>query len=204
MVTGPAGTPTEPPSSNCATDVEAIAEPFHIGSGATAVAAVELVPMERRFIRDSLPDDALIMTRNAVKCIVNSYDLKERDIRLFFTGHKGFNIEVLPSALGLAGTQNEQDNKADRIWKKIISELRRNAGLASKPGQCRNLVSEQGTLIDPIHKHVRLHDSINEWIECGTAKARKKIGLTLSELGCLTLENIIAKSRVNDEANHLP
>lgn len=136
-------------------------------------------------------DDTLIVTRKAVKCIFNSYNLKESDLRLFFTGHKGFNIEVLPSALGLAGTQSEQDNKADCIREKIISELRRNAGLASQPGQCRNLVSEQGTLIDLIHKHVRLHDSINKWIENGGQKARRKIALTLKELCSLQIEQIV-------------
>jgi hypothetical protein len=135
--------------------------------------------------------DTLIVTRKAVKCIFNSYNLKESDLRLFFTGHKGFNIEVLPSALGLAGTQSEQDNKADCIREKIISELRRNAGLASQPGQCRNLVSEQGTLIDPIHKHVRLHDSINKWIEDGGYKARRKIALTLKEFCSLQIEQIV-------------
>ena len=136
-------------------------------------------------------DDTLIVTRKAVKCIFNSYNLKESDLRLFFTGHKGFNIEVLPSALGLAGTQSERDNKADCIRGKIISELRRNAGLASQPGQCRNLVSEQGTLIDPIHKHVRLHGSINKWIENGGQKARRKIVLTLKELRSLQIKQIV-------------
>ena len=142
-------------------------------------------------------DDTLIVTQKAVKCIFNSYNLKESDLRLFFTGHKGFNIEVLPSALGLAaGTQSEQDNKADCIREKIISELRRNAGLASQPGQCRNLVSEQGTLIDPIHKHVRLHDSINKWIENGGQKARRKIALTLKELCSLQITQIVGRSIV--------
>jgi hypothetical protein len=141
-------------------------------------------------------DDTLIVARNAVKCLVNSYNLQESDIRLFFTGHKGFNIEVLPSAFGLAGTPSEQDNKADCIRKKIISELRRNAGLASQQGQARNLVSEEGTIIDGIHDYVRLHDSINKWIENGGYKARRKIGLTLSELNSLSLKQIVAKSIV--------
>lgn len=141
-------------------------------------------------------DDTLIMTREAVKCIFKSYNLKESELRLFFTGHKGFNIEVLPSALGLVGSQSEQDNKADCIRKKIISELPSNAGLVSKLGQCRNLVSEQGTIIDPIHNHVRLHDSINKWIENGEQKARRKIELTLGELNNLPLKQIVVKSIV--------
>lgn len=139
--------------------------------------------------------DALNVTRKVVGCVFNSYNLKESDIRLFFTGHKGFNIEVLPSAFELAGAQSEQDNKAERIRKKIISELRRNAESTSELGQCSNIVSEQGTIIDPIHNHVRLHDSINKWIENGV-QARKKIELTLGELNNLPIEHIITKSIV--------
>ncbi len=29
------------------------------------------------------------------------HQFKENDFRIFFTGHKGFNVEILPSALGL-------------------------------------------------------------------------------------------------------
>ncbi len=142
-------------------------------------------------------DDALTVTRNAVECIFNFYRLKDSEIQLFFTGHKGFNIEVLPSALGLAGVPSEQDNKADSIRERIISELQRNAGLASRPGQARNLVSEKGTLIDRIRDYVRLHDSINKWIENEEHKARRKKALTLSELNSLSLKHIVDRSIVS-------
>lgn len=167
-------------------------------------------------------DDALTVTRNAVKCIFKSYNLKESEMRLFFTGHKGFNIEVLPSALGLAGTPSEQDNKANCIREKIISKLQQgtNLGGGYRVGSSKgktvfidqntgkklsksnlhlktvNLVSAGGTIIDIIHGDVRLHNSINEWIECGVNKARKKIELTLRELSNLSLELIVTRSMV--------
>ena len=140
--------------------------------------------------------DTLIMTRKAVRLIFRSHELKESDIRLFFTGHKGFNIEVLPSVLGLVGTPTEQDNEADCIRKKIINELRRKAGLVSEQGQARNLVSKNCTIIDLIHDYIRLHDSINKWIECGVTIARKKIELPLSDFTNLRLDQILESSKI--------
>lgn len=165
-------------------------------------------------------DDALIVARNAVKCIFNSYNLKESEMRLFFTGHKGFNIEILPSALGLAGIPSEEDNKADCTRKEIIKALQQGKNIgggcsvsiengevvyrdhstgeklsrADQYLKMGNLVSERGTVIDNNHEHIRLHNSINAWIECGVTKDRRKIGLTLNELNSLTLKQIIDKS----------
>lgn len=139
-------------------------------------------------------DDTLIVTRAAVKCIVNSYNLKESDIRLFFTGHRGFNIEVLPSALRLVGAPSEQNNKADCMRKEIINKLRQATNLTSMQGNAMNLISENGTIIDRIHDYVRLHNSINRWIENGGQKARRKTSLTLKELCSLQIEQIVYKA----------
>mgnify|MGYP001602302971 CR=1 FL=1 len=141
-------------------------------------------------------DDALTVTRNAVKCIFKIYRLKDSDIQLFFTGHKGFNIEILPSALGLAGIASEWDNKVCNIREEIISELRRSAGLVSQSGQARNIVSAKGTVIDGIHDYVRLHNSINKWIETSGQKARRKIGITLKEFNSLQLKQMVDRSTV--------
>jgi hypothetical protein len=136
-------------------------------------------------------EDTLMVTRNVVTLLFKYYGVKENHLRLFFTGHKGFNIEVLPNALGLSYTQCEYRNDMDCLRKNIINKLRRDAGLNSQSGQARNLVSDKGTIIDVIHNYVRLHDSINKWIDNEGYKARKKIGLSLSELENLLSMNIL-------------
>jgi hypothetical protein len=141
-------------------------------------------------------DDALTVTRNTIEYIVNLYNLKESDIRSFFTGHKGFNIEVLPSALGLLCKPSRQDEKANCIREKIICELRKNACLSPQLVQVRNCVSKEGTIIDCIHDYLRLHNSINKWIENVGRKARRKIGITLSEVNSLSLNDIIDRSKI--------
>ncbi|MBI4187452.1 MAG: hypothetical protein HY530_08135 [Chloroflexi bacterium] len=167
-------------------------------------------------------DNALTVTRNAVSWLIKCYNLKESDIRLFFTGHKGFNIEILPSALGLAGTPSGQDNKADSIRKAVIKALQQSKNVSGgysvgyengrvvyrdlntgkyvakrdTANRVSNSVSAEGTIIDPPHEYTRLHNSINEWIEHGVKKARRKIGLTLSELNSLPLKEIVDRSIV--------
>jgi hypothetical protein len=140
------------------------------------------------------PNDSLTVTRKTTTCLFSLYDVKENDIKLFFTGHKGFNIEVLPSAIGLTGAPSEQRNKANYIRQEIIGKLRCNAGLVSHSGLSRNIVSCEGTVIDKIHHYVRLHESINEWIDNEGQKTRRKIGLTLSDLNNLQLVQIINRS----------
>ncbi|MBI2850795.1 MAG: hypothetical protein HYX80_07120 [Chloroflexi bacterium] len=138
-------------------------------------------------------DDALVATRNAVECLFSCYRLNDSNIRLFFTGHKGFNIEILPTAPGFAPMLCEQDKKANEIREVIIDELQLKAGLTSKQG--RNRVSLEDTVIDGTHDYVRLHDSINMWIENAGQKARRKISLTRDELNSLSLREIIARSK---------
>jgi hypothetical protein len=167
-------------------------------------------------------DDALTVTREAVTCVLASYNVKQNDIRVFFTGHKGFNIEILPSALGIVGTPKEQENRVECRRKEIIKKLQESKSLgggfvasyeddkvmlkgpntgkelskADLLGKTVNVVSPGGTVIDRIHEYIRLHRSINKWIECGVIRARKKVKLTLGELNSLPLEQIVAKSTV--------
>ena len=141
--------------------------------------------------------DALQVTRRAVE-IVCSYNVKENDIRVFFTGRKGFNIEILPSPLKIVGTTKQQDQAEDKR-KEIIQELRKGKNLSSSSENGRihlgsNSVSSNGTLIDTIHDYNRLHNSFNSWIQDRITKTRRKTELNIAELKSLPLEQIIAKS----------
>jgi len=132
--------------------------------------------------------DALVVTKKAVECLRNSYGIKDDDIHIFFTGHKGFNLEIHPSALKIRGTVEEQENKTQRIRKEVIRKLQQGKNVKG------NSVSERGTLIDSIHEYVRLHYSLNKWISKTGKIARMKIELPIHEFNNLIIEKIIAKS----------
>ncbi len=112
----------------------------------------------------------------------------DNDIHIFFTGHKGFNLEIRPEIVDIVGTQKEQESKAGDLRKEVIKKLQQGKNLEY------NYVSKRGTLIDPIHKHVRLHCSLNKWISQTGEIVRMKIELSITELKNLTIEEIIAKS----------
>ena len=136
--------------------------------------------------------DALVVTKETLEYLRSSYNIRDNDIHIFFTGHKGFNLEIRPEAVDIVGTQKEQESKAGDLRKEVIKKLQQGKNLGC------NYVSERGTLIDPIHKHVRLHCSLNKWIsKTGDEIARMKIELSISDLDSLTIEKIIAKSESN-------
>lgn len=157
---------------------------------------------------DGCLDDALSVTRKAVKSILSVYGVSDNDVRVFFTGHKGFNIEVRPESVGITGSPDEQNSRTECIRKELIKELRQgksSRGISSiekgKPVfKCApnlwfsNQVSARGTLIDRRQSCLRLHDSINAWIEGNKTISRKKVILSLEELCKLTLKQIVQKS----------
>ena len=132
--------------------------------------------------------DALVVTKEAVECLRNFYGIKDDDIHIFFTGHKGFNLEVHPRVLKIQGTMEEQKSQMQCIRKEMIKELQKGKNLVG------NYVSERYTIIDRLHDHIRLHHSLNKWISKKGEVARMKIELSITELKNLTIEEIIAKS----------
>jgi len=72
--------------------------------------------------------------------------LPETDYRVFFTGHKGFSIEVRPGALG-----DIRSDPYSSAWRKYLSSLR---------------VLQVGTAkVDVLHHELRLQNSINHWMD---------------------------------------
>jgi hypothetical protein len=160
--------------------------------------------------------DALVVTREVVD-VVRSYHIKESAMRVFFTGHKGFNIELCSKALRISGTVG---NQTECVRKEIIKKLqegknlgggftasfengamifrerayRRRLSTGELSQKTANLVSRKGTVIDRTHDYVRLHGSINEWVESGKIKARMKTKLTVEELRSLTIGQTISRS----------
>lgn len=138
-------------------------------------------------------EDALSAARQAVDFLILQYNLGTDDLRIFFTGHKGFNIEVRPKTLRI----DEDDPITDQIevsaqmLDKIIEGLRHTNGVVDG---CTNTVTNKDTQIDRIygnrfggyrlkHPYTRLHCSINKWVRNHDSKmARMKIQISLDEL----------------------
>ena len=122
-------------------------------------------------------DKALEDTRRLVKeylCKFNKYDF-----RIFFTGHKGFNIEVRPQAIDIIPETNQRQQ-----FKNILADINRIFG-----------GNNTERFIDRFHEYLRLHNSINRFIDNdGKELNRMKFQLSLYELNSLDVEEIRKRS----------
>lgn len=101
---------------------------------------------------------------------------KDGDYRIFFTGHKGFHIEIRPGAIGL---QTHMDRRA--YFEKRRKEVNNHFG---------------NGFVDPFHEHIRLHNSINVWIDySGQLVCRMKFEITRRELDSLSIDEICSQSK---------
>jgi hypothetical protein len=151
-------------------------------------------------------EDALAVTRMILSTIVNRFSIDVTDLKLFFTGHKGFNFEVRPCALGINGTYANQLKQSSELRSKIIKEI-----TSGKSQGSANQVSVNETVIDLTygdrfsgftlnHPFVRLHESINEWITSGKQVIRRrKIELALDKFHRMSVSDIVTKSEQGEK-----
>ena len=131
-------------------------------------------------------DDALKATREVITFVEREWSLDQSDIRIFFSGRKGFNLEIRPQALGISGTIDQQETSFSSKRGEIISHF---PDFPSKDSI--NQITNGNTVIDIIHQYIRLHNSLNEWIdESGNSKARRKIELSHNDFERLTVNEI--------------
>lgn len=143
-------------------------------------------------------DDALSVARRTVKLLKEKpFGIQGSDLRIFFSGHKGFNIEVRPSSLqiNISESVDNQIKFSATTRKEIIEALQSSGSVRC----CTpNAVSDQGTVIDTWHPFIRLHDSINAWIvKSGYKMARRRIRLGLADLFDVSAEQICQKAQPN-------
>lgn len=120
-------------------------------------------------------DEALEACRTLIKRYLCG--LNQADMRVFFSGHKGFNIEVRPEALSMASA-GSRPGEFDCRLKKIRGFF-------------------GGSFVDVRHKHLRLHNSINRFIaDSGKTVDRMKFELSLDEVNSLSADKICHRSEV--------
>lgn len=111
------------------------------------------------------------------RLLVEAYcsNLKDEDYRIFFTGHKGFHIEICPRAINIPPNVDQWQHFENR--RKDINKLFGNA------------------FVDKFHSHVRLHNSINSWIDYyGQRVYSMNFEVSIDELFSLRAEDISAKA----------
>lgn len=134
--------------------------------------------------------DAQSVARQVATYLTEQWELSQDKFRLLFSGHKGFNVEILPESAGINGEIPDQLRLSSQKLDDIISFLRKTNNIKSPTVNC---VSDRGTVIDRIsgdrygyrlkHPYMRLHNSINEWIrKDGSRGRRRKIEITIDQL----------------------
>ena len=147
-------------------------------------------------------DDALVVARKTFHFLQDRLGVDANNVRIFFTGHKGFNLEVHPQVFGIRGSIGDQSRNFADSLRQITEGLR-----VGKSWQTINQVSDTGTVIDQIygnrysgyrlkHPYIRLHSSLNKWLMSdGRAKIRTKIELSVDELNKVTAREVVDKSK---------
>ena len=135
-------------------------------------------------------EDARRVAVLAVELLTSRWPLAEgRDFRVFFSGRKGFNIEVRPDLLGIGGSLDQQIRaSADRL--EVLGEL-----------ATRNSAS---TVIDRIygnrfeyglkHPYIRLYNSWNKWSSDCQAKKRLRLQLSAADLKAQPIESLCSRA----------
>ena len=126
-------------------------------------------------------DAAQEVTCKAITFLSQNWQISSRDMRIFFSGRKGFNIEICPRALGIRGSVNNQVELSAKKLEEIIGTIITNKASKSKTVIDRIYGNRFGYRLK--HPYIRLHDSVNKWIcSDGKAIARRRIEITIEEL----------------------
>jgi hypothetical protein len=112
-----------------------------------------------------------------------------RDFRVFFSGRKGFNIEVVPSSLGIDGDERAQITTSARVLEEIVGTLTLGATNVD-----RIYGNRFGYRLK--YPYIRLHNSLNCWKGPSGALCRQRIEVSLPDLSNLRAAQIIERSEL--------
>ncbi len=147
-------------------------------------------------------DAAQGVAKQVIEYLIAKFKHTKSDLRIFFTGNKGFNIEMRPETCDICGSVPDQIKLSYKNLDNIITSLRINNNVQDST---LNIVDGQRTVIDRIYANrfgyklkypfIRLHNSINRWVGGnGKVISRKKIELTSQELIGKSIVEILSES----------
>jgi hypothetical protein len=136
-----------------------------------------LLDIDRVIMKDGGYVAQLHKALEDARLIVEEYcaNLKSEDYRIFFTGHKGFHIEISPRALNIPSRNRHYHFESRR------KEINKRFG---------------NSFVDKFHDHVRFHNSINSWIDySGRLVSTMIFEMSSDDLFGLSVEAICAKGK---------
>jgi len=114
---------------------------------------------------------------------IAEFHLAESDVRCYFSGRKGFHLELRPERITAALADASEATDPVRT---LLRRVRRASILDPE---------EQG--FDPPKTWKRLANSINAWQQAGHARAMRRIALTLDQLSRADLGDILSAATVD-------
>jgi len=103
-------------------------------------------------------------------------NLKDKDYRIFFTGHKGFHIEIQPKAVGISPCLDRWQH-----FENIRKDINKRFG---------------NSFVDKFHPHIRLRNSVCSWIDYSGEKVDSvNFEISIDELFSSSAEDIFAKAK---------
>lgn len=147
-------------------------------------------------------EDATEVAQNVYTIATTTWGISPDEIRLYFSGHKGFHVEIKPSALRISGDVEHQIIQSQDTQNILIATLSN-----STPPVYHNSANKSETVnIDVVygtprrphlkHKFLRLAGSINVWDEWGRRNSARKTRIHPDELSRKQLTAIVARSQV--------
>jgi len=143
--------------------------------------------------------DALVVARKTCAVLSEKWQLSSRGFRVFFSGQKGFHIEIKPSSVGIHGTLQEQ-------LKQIVDRLLASLQNGNPPTSHNYANSQESVVIDRVygtrrmpelnHPYVRLHGSFNLVVIGSRCIRQRKIPLSLDQVYRADISKIVGESQL--------
>lgn len=123
----------------------------------------------------------------ACKCVSEALGFLQHDLgidlsvdcRVYFSGRKGFHIELRPSAVPTNLLQRIGHFKRTHLDMKLISHMQ---GTFHTSAQSVNQLDNEGTVLDKVLSAKRINGSINAWGVHGDVYYRKMIPVAIDAL----------------------
>jgi len=114
--------------------------------------------------------------------ILQQMGISRDNVRVVFTGHKGFHIEIKPY----------EPVEARAFQNQIIEQCKDKDFIP-----LNNNIFWGSTVLDPVHYQVRLTGSLNSWHYENRVISRKVIQLSIDEFSSLHLDEILERSSIH-------
>jgi hypothetical protein len=129
--------------------------------------------------------ESTVAVRAVVECLLGPGRFDPGDMRVRFSGSKGYHVEVRP------GASTSLPSNPHAFRDAVVHGVRGEENAKHISG---NTVPGTKAFIDPPHKHIRLANSINAWVEDGQLHLARNIPIGEDELSSVRPAEIMERS----------